>query len=75
MYVIRETRHYYGPRRAYGLVMASDRAAIYPTRAEASAAIAELDAERYYLDSGEYQRPTYRVARADSLPTYLSIMI
>ena len=49
--------------------------AIYSTRADALAALAEIDTGRYYTRHGESGRPAYRVRTVASLPQYLAVQL
>ena len=49
--------------------------AIYYTRADALAALAEIESRVYYTRHGESGRPTYRVRTVASLPQYLAVQL
>ena len=68
MYVIKQTREFYGPRTERSLVLGEDFMALtFATRKAAKAWIAEAYGERYYQAHNEYGRPDYKVIALNRL--------
>ena len=63
-YRIRIERRFYGPRTEVSYLGDGCGECSYPTRAEAVAVAAEMDAGIYYLAHNESERPVYKVVRA-----------
>ena len=75
-YVIRRTRHWYGPDWSDSLIRdempGSGAARIFETREAARKWIEEAEDTPYYLDHNEAFRPDYKIVRADRLPKFLA---
>ena len=75
-YVIRRTRHWYGPDWSDSLIRdempGSGAARIFETREAARKWIEEAEDTRYYLDHNEAFRPDYKIVRADRVPKFLA---
>lgn len=76
-YVIVMTKEFYGPSKRKSLVLTDgwQRAERFATIASAKAAINVLTSGTYYLSHNESAPATYKVARIDALPAYLSAQI
>ena len=67
-YVITATHHMYAPARDVTDIAGGDGApAIYGTRAEAQAALDDIEGAVYYTRYNETGRPTYRIRTVASL--------
>ncbi|KAB2720383.1 hypothetical protein [Brucella intermedia] len=75
-YVIIQKRHFYGPKDREELhTTIFGVAAAFASAETAKAHIETLEAARYDLAHGEYDRPDYRVARASRLPKRLKVQL
>ena len=76
-YVIRRTRHFYGPDWSDSLIRdenpVSRAVRIFETREAARKWIEEAEDTRYYLDHNEASRPDYKIVRADRVPKFLAV--
>ena len=73
LYVIRQTRQFYGPSDIRSLVAhGNGRAVTFETAKAARDAIKELESGRHYFVHNECARPEYKVMRIDRLPQYLA---
>ena len=75
MYVIRQTRHYYGSKSTRSLVISDQtgRPMEFKTLHDADNYIDYLNSAVYYTSHNEYGCPEYKAIRTDSLPEYLRI--
>ena len=75
-YVVRQTRHYYGPSNERSLVIGDDcRAMRFDTAKAARDHITSLDDAPYYMSHNESGRPDYSVCRVDRLPAFLAAAV
>ena len=75
-YVITVKHHMYAPAKdVTGLACWDGATAVYCTRAEAVAALADLESGTYYTRHGESGRPTYQVRTVAGLPRYLATQL
>ena len=83
MFVITAKHHMYAPAKNVTDIAGWDSdarggngaAAVYYTRAEAVAALADLENGTYYTRHGESGRPTHQVRAVASLPRYLATQL
>ena len=76
MYVIHQTRSFYGPSRKRSLVLGDNGCAEqFATLAAARDRIAELESGHCVLSHNESSRPEYAAINVYRLPAYLEVML